>query len=103
MNDISAATPSLAPATASVTPVASNRGAIVTNGQEPEALQNASRDDEDISLDDLINADFGEDQIMKGSHKGLPDYKRVLEHIPENGRKLIQNLRNSYGEDCRDC
>jgi len=97
MNDLSTATPLTAPVT-SVTPDASVGGGIVTNGQEPEVLQNASRDNEDISLDELINADFGEDAVMKGSHKGLPDYKKVLQHIPENGRKLIQNLRNSYGQ-----
>jgi len=97
MNDVSTATPLTAPVT-SVTPDASVGGGIVTNGQDAEVLQNASRDNEDISLDELINADFGEDAVMKGSHKGLPDYKKVLEHIPENGRKLIQNLRNSYGQ-----
>jgi len=97
MNDVSTATPLTAPVT-SVTPDASAGGGIVTNGQDAEVLQNASRDNEDISLDELINADFGEDAVMKGSHKGLPDYKKVLEHIPENGRKLIQNLRNSYGQ-----
>jgi len=100
MNDISAATPSLAPASSvtSVAPGQSNNGSVVTDRPDNNGLQNASRDDEDISLDDLINADFGDDAVMKGSHKGLPDYKRVLEHIPENGRKLIQNLRNSYGQ-----
>ena len=97
MSDFSTATPLAAPVT-SVTPDASNSGAIVTNGQDAQVQQNASRDNEDISLDELINADFGDDAVMRGSHKGLPDYKKVLEHIPENGRKLIQNLRNSYGQ-----
>lgn len=50
----------------------------------------------DISLDELIGADFGDDPIMQGTHKGIPDYKKILEHIPENGRKLVQNLRASY-------
>lgn len=51
---------------------------------------------DELSLDDLMNADFGDDAVMQGSHKGLPDYKKILEHIPENGRKLVQNLRSSY-------
>ena len=52
--------------------------------------------EQDISLDELIGADFGDDPIMQGTHKGIPDYKKILEHIPENGRKLVQNLRASY-------
>lgn len=58
--------------------------------------QDASGDGQDITLDDLINADFGDDPVMQGTHKGIPDYRKILEHIPENGRKLVQNLRASY-------
>ena len=55
-----------------------------------------TREDVEISLDELMNADFGDDPIMKGTHKGIPDYKTLLKHIPEDSRKLVQNLRASY-------
>jgi len=57
---------------------------------------------EELNLDELVNADFGNDEVMRGSHKGLPDYKKILEHIPENGRKLVQNLRNSYTQKTQE-
>jgi len=63
-----------------------NTGIPAENGQE------------EYSLDDLMNADFGEDAVMNGTHKGLPSYGEILKHLPENGRKLIQNLRQSYTE-----
>lgn len=51
-----------------------------------------------FDLDALINTHF-EDEIMAEpdlEHKiGIP-YEEVLRHIPENGRKVIQNLRASY-------
>lgn len=49
-----------------------------------------------FDLDALIAANFDGDEIMQGEHKiGVP-YEEVLRHIPENGRKVIQNLRSSY-------
>lgn len=47
-----------------------------------------------LTLEDLMSADFGEDPIMGQTHKGLPAYNEILEHLPENGRKLISNLRS---------
>jgi Skp family chaperone for outer membrane proteins len=51
-----------------------------------------------FDLDALINTHF-EDPIMSEpglEHKiGIP-YEDVIKHIPENGRKVIQNLRASY-------
>ncbi len=49
-----------------------------------------------ISIEALASADFGEDEIMSGTHKGLPHYDEILRHLPENGKKLIQNLRSNY-------
>ena len=54
--------------------------------------------EESLNLDDLMNADLSEDSAMVGTHKGLPSYGEILKHLPENGRKLIQNLRQSYTE-----
>lgn len=48
----------------------------------------------DLSLDDLLNADFSDDPILGQEHKGLPAYGDILKHLPENGRKLIANLRS---------
>ena len=52
-----------------------------------------------FDLDALINTHFDNDPVMaepSQEHKiGIP-YDQVLKHIPENGRKVIQNLRASY-------
>jgi Skp family chaperone for outer membrane proteins len=69
-------------------------GATPTN--EAASTATTADEDYDLSLDELINADFGDDPVMRGTHRGIPDYRKVLEHIPENGRKLVQNLRASY-------
>jgi len=55
-----------------------------------------------LSLDDLLNADFGDDEIMGQTHKGLPHYNEVLKHLPEDGRKLIANLRSSYTQKTQE-
>jgi|GEM_PF-2939690 len=51
-----------------------------------------------FNLEELISTHF-DDPVMAEpglEHKiGLP-YDQVLKHIPENGRKVIQNLRASY-------
>jgi len=50
-----------------------------------------------FNIDELINASFDNDPVMNQEHHkiGVP-YQEVLKHIPENGRKVIQNLRSSY-------
>lgn len=52
----------------------------------------------ELSLDDLMNAEFTEDPVMSGTHKGLPNFQEILKHTPENTRKLVQNLRASYSQ-----
>lgn len=49
--------------------------------------------DFDLTLDELMKADFSDDEIMGKTHKGLPAYNDILQHLPANGRKLISNLR----------
>jgi hypothetical protein len=56
----------------------------------------------DLSLDELIGADLNDHPDLKGGHKGLPDYKKILEHLPENGRKLMGNLRASYTQKTQE-
>jgi len=48
----------------------------------------------ELSLDELLNTDFSDDPILGQEHKGLPSYGDILKHLPENGRKLIANLRS---------
>jgi len=57
---------------------------------------------EDLSLDDLLDSSLDEHPELKGGHKGLPDYKKILEHLPENGRKLVGNLRASYTQKTQE-
>ena len=56
----------------------------------------------ELSLDELIGADLNDHPDLKGGHKGLPDYKKILEHLPENGRKLMGNLRASYTQKTQE-
>jgi hypothetical protein len=81
-----AATPTTAPA--DTAPV------VETAAPEPEV--------EELSLDDLLDSSLDEHPELKGGHKGLPDYKKILEHLPENGRKLVGNLRASYTQKTQE-
>lgn len=55
-----------------------------------------------FDLDALLAETFDDDPIMQGTHKlGVP-YEEVLRHIPENGRKVIQNLRSSYTQKTQE-
>jgi hypothetical protein len=65
----------------------------VDSGTSENVQSGSSFDDIQINLDEFVSAEF-EDPIMQGEHRGLPSYNEVLKHIPENGRKIIQNLRS---------
>ncbi len=78
------------------TPVTSE---VSTNENIQVETQDATEDLSDsflenFNLDELLNADFSGDEIMSTTHKGLPEYNEILKHLPENGRKLISNLRS---------
>jgi len=83
-----AATPT--PAPADTAPV------VETAAPEPEV------EVQGLSLDELLDSSFDEHPELKGGHKGLPDYKKILEHLPENGRKLVGNLRASYTQKTQE-
>ena len=74
----------------------------VTSVEAPVETPVEQQDEISLSIEDLLAADFGDDPVMTGMHKGIPDYKKILEHIPENGRKLIQNLRSSYTQKTQE-
>lgn len=98
-----AATPAMAPAATTETPAAAvdnNHNTMSASVSDDQS--GGTVDDYEIDLDSLINADFGDDPAMQGTHKGIPDYKEVLKHIPENGRKLVQNLRASYTQKTQE-
>ena len=63
-----------------------------TAAQEASVSVEAANDFE-LTLDDLMKADFTEDPIMGQTHKGLKPYNQILENIPEDARKLVSNLR----------
>jgi len=79
------------------TPVAPAAEAPVVAPVEP-TLDGA----EDISLEELTGSAYDDHPELKGGHKGLPDYKKILEHLPENGRKLVGNLRASYTQKTQE-
>lgn len=111
---INAATPSGAPAQN----IADNSGSVqetlatgangVTGAQSFNSTGiNGSGSDEDydadsLSLDELVGSEYDDHPELKGGHKGLPDYKKILEHLPENGRKLLGNLRASYTQKTQE-
>lgn len=52
-----------------------------------------SSNDYELTLEELMGADFGDDPIMSQTHRGLKPYNQILESIPEDARKLVANLR----------
>lgn len=58
--------------------------------------------EDSLSLDELVSDQYDDHPDLKGGHRGLPDYKKILEHLPENGRKLIGNLRASYTQKTQE-
>lgn len=99
--------PSGATSEAAETPVEASE-AVESSATPTEAVgttetpTEAKAEDITLSLDDLLNADFGTDEIMGQTHKGLPHYNEVLRHLPEDGRKLIANLRASYTQKTQE-
>lgn len=98
-----AATPGMAPAATVETSAAADNSNLGASAQSvSDGQSEAAVDEYELSLEDLAAADFGDDPAMQGTHKGIPDYKEVLKHIPENGRKLVQNLRASYTQKTQE-
>lgn len=65
-------------------------------GTTPEVVEAAPVVDSNeyqITLEELMTADFGDDPIMSTTHRGLKPYNEILQHLPEDARKLVSNLR----------
>jgi len=65
----------------------------VTSSEAAPVVE-SNENDYQITLEDLMKADFSEDPIMSQTHKGLKPYNQILESIPEDARKLVANLRS---------
>ena len=87
---------------AEAAPENSDNSTPVTTGAENSVTSEAVIEPQDyisdsflesFNLEDLLSADFSEDEIMSTTHRDLPSYQEVMKHLPENGRKLISNLR----------
>jgi hypothetical protein len=108
---VNAATPSGAPAqniadsSGSVQETLSTgTGGVIgaTDINATDSTAGGTDEDYELSLDELVGADYDDHPELKGGHKGLPDYKKILEHLPENGRKLLGNLRASYTQKTQE-
>lgn len=108
---INAATPSGAPAqniadsSGSVQEtISTGTGGVIgaTGINATDSTAGGTDEDYELSLDELVGPDFDDHPELKGGHKGLPDYKKILEHLPENGRKLLGNLRASYTQKTQE-
>jgi hypothetical protein len=109
-----AATPSGAPAQTAAsttgavleTNVSTNGGAGNVIGTNVTASTGGGADEDydpdALSLDELVGSSYDDHPDLKGGHKGLPDYRKILEHLPENGRKLLGNLRASYTQKTQE-
>lgn len=64
----------------------------VASNEAPVSVE-SNENDYQLTLEDLMNADFAGDEIMSQTHKGLKPYNQILESIPEDARKLVANLR----------
>ena len=54
-----------------------------------------SNDVTSIDLDSILNEHFAGEVFEKNSWKNV-DAKKVIESLPEDGKKLVQNLRSDY-------
>lgn len=108
---VNAATPSGAPAqniadsSGSVQEtISAGTGGVIgaTDINATDSTADGTDEDYDLSLDELVGSEWDEHPDLKGGHKGLPDYKKILEHLPENGRKLLGNLRASYTQKTQE-
>ncbi len=70
-----------------------------TDTTSSEVQSEAAVESDAFDIDALIAAKFDNDPVMQdpqAEHKIGKSYQDVLKHIPEDGRKVIQNLRASY-------
>lgn len=89
-------------ATQTVTQTEAPAATDTTSQDAGETAAGAQEEVDDINLEELVGPTYDEHPDLKGGHKGLPDYRKILEHLPENGRKLVGNLRASYTQKTQE-
>ena len=95
------ATPSETPQT-TPTEAASSTPAVEVSADKAESTQAAegategkAPDISNMSLDQLLDLHLKGEEFEKDNHKGV-DYAKTIEALPEDAKKLIQNLRSDY-------
>lgn len=95
------ATPSETPQT-TPTEAASPTPAVEVSAGKAEPTQAAegatedkAKDISNMSLDQLLDLHLKGEEFQKDNHKGV-DYAKTIEALPEDAKKLIQNLRSDY-------
>tara|TARA_R110002020_G_scaffold276897_2_gene492199 strand:- start:914 stop:1765 length:852 start_codon:yes stop_codon:yes gene_type:complete len=48
-----------------------------------------------LGIDDLLGAEVA-DPLLNAEHEGLPHYTDILKGLPEDGRRLVGNLRSAF-------
>tara|TARA_R110000787_G_scaffold284982_2_gene399457 strand:- start:16792 stop:17631 length:840 start_codon:yes stop_codon:yes gene_type:complete len=58
----------------------------------------------ELTFDQLLAAEFDGDPVLgtDEEYTGLPHVSEILKHIPENGRKLVANLRADYSRKTQE-
>jgi exonuclease VII large subunit len=76
--------------TPAVAEAVAEEGAVAETVAEEETVAEAGP-----SIDDLLGAEV-DDPLLNAEHNGLPAYQDILARIPEDGRRLMGNMRAAF-------
>ncbi len=65
---------------------------------EIPAGDGVTSNERELTLDDILAEHFGGEEFKADKHKGMQHASKVIESLPEDGKKLIQNLRSDYSK-----
>ncbi len=94
-------TPQARPSEAASTPPAAEASADkaeptqASEGASESKVEKKKEDVSNMSLDQLLDMHLKGKEFETENHKGV-DYAKTIEALPEDARKLIQNLRSDY-------
>jgi len=71
---------------------------VVETTETPEAVEASAPDVEDLTIDDLLSLGEDVDPLFTddANHKGMKPLHNWVQHLPEDVRKHVANLRSSY-------
>ena len=71
---------------------------VVETTETPEAVEASDPDVEDLTIDDLLSLGEDVDPLFTddANHKGMKPLHNWVQHLPEDVRKHVANLRSSY-------